>query len=207
MLAFAILFVCAVAAPSRADRNVLAPRGLVTNPMAARIEYAVQDRDHDNQLGWINIGMPQQLIGLELEVERFQLGGQRRETMSVQYSLTGNAFTLEAPAFSVGIRDLLRRGRERQAVFVALTKSIGLSRGQERFLKDFKLHGGLGSSRLEGPFVGFQARLATGPTLSAEYVARRFNASLSVQAIRFLQLKAYSLDGELFWGASLSFTK
>jgi hypothetical protein len=151
--------------------------------------------------------MPQQVIGLELEVEHLELGGRRRDTMSVQYSLTGNAFTLEAPAFSVGIRDVLNRGRERQAVFVALTKTIGLSLGQERFLKDFKLHGGLGSSRLEGPFLGFQARLAAGPTVSAEYVARRINASLSVQVFRGVQLKAYTLDKELFWGATLNLAK
>jgi hypothetical protein len=196
-----------LAAPAGADRNVLAPRGLVTNPDSVKLEYAVQDRNQRNQIGWLNIGMPQQLLGLELEVEHFELGGRRRETVSAQYSLTGNAFTLEAPAVSVGVRDLLNRGRERQAVFVALTKTIGLSLGQERFLRDLKIHGGLGSRRLEGPFLGFQARLAAGPTISAEYVARRINASIGVSALKFLQLKVYTLDRELFWGASITLAK
>jgi hypothetical protein len=175
--------------------------------MTAKIEYAVQDTNTRNQIGWVNIGMPEQLLGLELEVEHFELGARRRETASVQYSLTGNAFTLEAPAMSVGIRDILRSGREKQAIFVAMTKSIGLSLSQERILKDLKVHAGLGSSRLEGPFIGLQTRLALGPTIAAEYVARRFNASFSVKALRFIELKAYTFDGELFWGASVKISK
>jgi hypothetical protein len=194
----------AISAPAFGDRNVLAPRGLVTNPDTAHVEYTFKDTNSRDWLGWVNIGMPKQLIGLELEAEAFDLGGRRRETMSLQYSLTGNGFTLQAPAISLGVRDLLNRGRERQAAFVAMTKTIGLSAGQEHLFRDIKLHAGLGTSRLEGPFVGFQTKLTLGPTINAEYVARRINASISINAMRFLQLKAYTLDRELFWGASVN---
>ena len=194
----------ATTVPVRADRNILAPRGLVTNPLTASAEYAFQDTDHRNWLGWVNVGMPQQLLGLELEAESFRIRGQRRETLSAQYSLTGNGFTMEAPAISIGVRDLLNEGSDRQAIFGAMTKSFPLSLRQERVVRDLKVHAGLGTSSLEGPFVGFQARMTLGPTIGAEYVARRINASISFPVAKVLQLKAYTLDKELFWGATLT---
>jgi len=192
---------------ARADRNVLAPRGLIAEPNSLRLEYASLSADGRTNLGWLTVGWPDEGLGLELEAERFERGGRRRETLSAQYSLTGNAFSDLAPAVSVGVRDLLNRGRERRAFFLATTKTFGLSRTQERLLREWKLHVGVGSSHLDGPYVGIQGRFAVGFTAHAEYVARRFNGAVTWPVGRYLHLKAYSLDGDLFYGATFTLAK
>jgi hypothetical protein len=194
-------------AHARADRNVLAPRGLIAVPDSLKLEYAFEGSNGRNNLGWLTIGLPGRLNGLELEAERFELGGTRRETFSVQYSLTGNAFSDLAPSVSLGVRDVLRRGRDAQALFLVGTKTLGLSQQQERLLQDWKLHVGYGTSRLDGPFVGIQARFALGFTAYAEYVSKRFNASLALPLTKYMNLKAYTLDGDLYYGASFVLVK
>jgi hypothetical protein len=195
------------ALPAGADRNVLAPRGLIAVPDSLKLEYAFQASNHRSNLGWLTVGMPSQLYGLELEVERSEPGGRGRETFSLQYSLTGNAFSDLAPSISVGLRDVLRRGRDGQALFLAATKTLGLSQQQERLLRDWKLHVGYGSSRLGGPFIGMQGRFSFGPTANVEYAARRFNSSVALPVSKYLNLKAYTLDGDLFYGASFVLVK
>ena len=160
-----------------------------------------------SNLGWVTVGVPGQTLGLELEAERFELNGKRNSTFGAQYSLTGNAFTDIAPAVSVGVRDLLNDGREGRAFFVAATKSFGLSRQQEHLLRDWKLHLGYGTSRLDGAYVGLQGRFTFGFTANAEYVARRFNAAISWPATRYLNLKVYTLDHNTFFGASFLLMK
>jgi hypothetical protein len=194
-------------AAARADRNVLAPRGLIAVPNSLGLEYAAMGSNHRNNLEWLTVGMPGQLHGLELEAERFELGGRRQETMSVQYSLTGNAFSDLAPSVSVGVRDLLRRGMEGQALFFAATKTFRLSERQEHVLRDWKLHVGYGTSRLDGVFIGVQGRFTFGFTANAEYVARRFNASLAFPVTKYFNLKAYTLDRDVFYGATLVLVK
>lgn len=190
-----------------ADRNVLAPRGLIAEPSSLRLEYAALSAGGRTHLGWLTVGWPDEGLGLELEAERFEQGGRRRETLSAQYSLTGNVFSDLAPAVSIGVRDLLNRGRERRAFFLAATKTFGLSRTQERLLREWKLHVGYGSSRLNGPYVGIQGRFTLGFTVHAEYVARRVNGSVAWPVGRYLNLNAYSLDGDLFYGATFTVTK
>lgn len=192
---------------ARADRNVLAPRGLIAEPNSLRLEYAALSSNGRTNLGWITVGWPDEALGLELEAERSEWGGQRRETLSAQYSLTGNAFSDLAPAVSVGVRDLLNRGREHRAFFLAATKTFGLNRTQERLLREWKLHLGYGSSRLDGPYVGIQSRFTLGFTARAEFVARRFNGSVAWPVGRYFNLNAYSLDGDLFYGATFTLSR
>lgn len=192
---------------AHADRLVLGPSGLIVVPLSLKAEYALMGSNSRNNLGWLAVGLPEQLHGVELEAERFELGGQRRETLSVQYSLTGNAFSDLAPSISVGVRDLLNRGRERQSIFLAATKTFKLSQQQEHLLRDWKLNVGYGTSRLGGAFIGVQGRFTLGFVASAEYVARRVNASLAFPVAKFFSLKAYTLDGDLFYGATLRLVK
>lgn len=200
---------CLVVSLARADRLVLAPRGLITVPSSAKIEFATGlDCSHrGDNLGWVSAGLPGSLNGFEVEVERFEVGGVRRVTGSLQYSFTGNAFTDIAPALSVGIRDVVNQGREGRAIFAAATKSIKLSQQQERLLQQLWVDAGYGTGHLGGAYFGIQGRLQFGPTLSAEYLARRFNASIGVPVVRHLDLKAYSLNGQAFYGASFYLVK
>lgn len=199
---FALLMLAALSVSARADRNVLAPRGLIAVPNSAQIEFVASAANGHSNLGWLTVGLPIPDVNLELEAAHFELGGKRNETFSLQYSPLGNLLSREAPVVSVGIRDVLRRGPEGQALFVAATKTLGLSQRQERVLRDWKLHLGVGSSRLGGPFIGVQGRFAMGFTVSAEYAARRFNASIAWPVGRRLLLKASVLNGETFYGAS-----
>ena len=193
--------------PSRADRIVLAPRGLITIPNSAKAEFAIRPADGHDNLEWVSAGLPGSLNGFEVEVERLERGGERNVTGSIQYSFTGNAFTDVAPAFSVGIRDLADNGMEGRALFAAATKTIPLNQRLERLVRKLWVDAGYGTSHLGGAYIGFQGKLAFGPDLSAEYVARRFNASLGVPVSRSLELKAYSLNGHAFFGASLYLIK
>jgi hypothetical protein len=207
--ALALSFVVLAGAPCLADRIVLAPTGTIVNPNALRVEYFQAEGNARRNLGRAAFGVPGQLIGLELEVERAALDGRTRETFGFQYSPTGNLLADLAPALSFGVRDVLRRGRDGQAVFVSLTKSVGLSVGQERLLRSFRLHAGYGTSRLGGAFVGMSSVLRLGATVAAEYVAGDVNASLSVPLplVPGLQARAYTLDGTFFFGAALTLSR
>ena len=187
---------------AKADRNILAPRALTTPAESPRFEGLFRGQNTRNYLSWANIGFNGNLIGLEMEVERFELGNRRSEALSFQYSLTGNAFTDLAPAIAVGARDILRTGRDKQAIYGVATKSFGLSRAQEQLFRDFKVHLGVGTSTLGGLFGGVQSKFRAGFTLQAEVVSTRINASLLLPLpIRGLQVKGASLNGSAFYGA------
>ncbi len=53
----------------------------------------------------------------------------------------------------------------------------------------------------------FSRVFALGFTASAEYLARRFNASIALPVIKHLDLKAYMLNGHAFYGASFLIVK
>jgi hypothetical protein len=203
----ALSLVLAMTAPAYATRIVLAPGGLVANPSSAAIEYAARSTGARNWLGFATIGIPQADLGLELEVERYELLGTRGTAVSAQYSVTGNAFSDIAPAVSVGVRDLTNQGREGRAFYLSLTKTMGLSRAQERLVKDLKVHAGLGNSHLNGVFGGVTARLPFGPTLGVEYVRFAVNASASVPLGRNASVRVYSLDGHIFVGGCVELSR
>ena len=186
-----------------ADRIVLAPRGLVSPPFSARIEYAVHPYIPRADIGWLNIGLPQEDLGLELELERFEVNNEARETFSFQYTFTGNGVADFAPAISLGIRDLLRRGRELQGIFAAATKNIGVPLATERTIQNLKVHIGFGTSAMDGLFAGAEAKVL-GVWVGGEYLSRRFNAALAVPVFSNLALRAYTLDGSSYFGASFS---
>lgn len=206
--AAAVVAVLALFAPlsTAAERIVLAPSGLVAPPYSVSVEAAVGDGAPSRHIGWLTLGAPGHGLGLELEAEDVDLS-RRRADISVQYSFTGNALVDMAPTLTCGVRDAFNTGRWRRAFYVALGKRLGLSLAQERFVRSFYLHAGIGTSRLEGPFLGFRANLAAGPSVSAEYVRRTVNASVSVPVVRGVEVRAYTLNGDLFWGARVSFAR
>lgn len=86
-LALSIAAACALATPSRATRIVLAPGGLVANPSSVAVEYAGRATAARDWLGWVRIGVPQSDLGVEVELERYELRGERGTSLSAQYSI------------------------------------------------------------------------------------------------------------------------
>jgi len=193
----------ALAAPAGADRIVLAPRGLVMPPLSLKVEALVRN-DGNASLGWTRVGLPGEDLGLEVEIERAEVRGRVRQALSLQYTLTGNLFTDLVPALSLGVRDAGNSGREGRAFFAAATKTVGLSAAQELVVRRVDLHAAAGTGSLEGIMLGLDVRLRAGPTVSAEYLARRLNAAVSVPLGPFLSARVCSIDGEPFFGAVLS---
>lgn len=189
--------------PAHAERIVLAPGGLVAAPGSVAAEYVVRSASTRDWFGWVRVGAPRADLGVELELERHQDRGVRGTSLSAQYSVTGNAFSDIAPAISVGMRDVLNEGREGRAVFLSLTKTLGLSRSQERLVSNVRIHAGAGSSHMDGLFAGITARLACGPEIGVEVLRRRANASVSLRVLRYGELRAYSLDGRLYFGGGV----
>jgi len=192
---------------AHADRDVLAPSGLILPPGVIKLEGMASTRDFATNREWLNIGMPQQIIGLELEAERFITHGYQRNGLSAQYSFTGNAFTDLAPAISVGVKDLLRTGLESQAAYIVMTKAIPLSERQEKLVRDFKLTVGYGSSTLGGPYAGFQTKLVNGCQLNAEFVAKQLNASFAIPVCQHWQAKVSSIRRDVFYGIGFTLSK
>ena len=209
MAAHAVGIILTVFLPLSAhgDRNVIAPSGLIVPPNSIKLEGLAAMKDFATNMEWVNIGMPQQIIGLELEAQRFITHGNQRNAISAQYSLTGNAFTDLAPAFSVGVKDLLRTGLDGQSAYFVMTKGIRLSTSQERILRDFKITTGYGTSRMGGPFGGVQTQLAIGAQLNAEFVAHHVNASFAVPLNKHFNAKIYNLNREMYYGLSFSLIK
>jgi hypothetical protein len=197
---FVLTLECANLSTAGADRIVLAPRGSIRGPGEISGELAISTKTAKNYMGWVAGGLPGDL-GIELEAERFELGGVRRETLSAQYLLIPEGLTNNiAPTISLGVRDIPNRGMEGRAFFAAATKTIGLSKKQEALIQDLKLHGGYGTNRLGGLYVGLEGRFSPGFIAAAEYVSHRVNASITVPVGRYANLRAYSLDGDAFYG-------
>lgn len=193
---------------ARADRNILTPTGLIVPFKSIKAEYLTQTDRDPASIGWVATGLPLNETNVELEVERsFIPNGLHRETFSLQYSPFGNLLTGQAAAVSVGMRDVLNRGRSGRALFAAATRTLSLSRGQEKLFRDVKIHVGIGTNRLDGPFLGFQTKFRAGFSLNAEYTSRHANVSLSVPAVRYIQLKAANIEGRMFYGASFSLSR
>ena len=192
---------------ARADRLVLSPRGIVANPESIQLELLYGTQNLPNNIQWVTVGLSESLLGLELEAERAVNGSQRRTTFSAAYSFVGSAFTDLAPALSIGVRDVLDQGRDGRAFYAAASKTFGLSERQEKFLRKWTMHAGYGTSHIGGVFVGVEGRLSMGFTAAVEFYQRRLNTSVTFPVLRHVNLKAATLNGQLFYGATLSISR
>jgi hypothetical protein len=195
-----ILMLCSHSA--FAERIVLAPGGLTLNPDTAQFEFVASQRGLSTNDSWVTVALPNSLLGLELEVERQEQAGHPRHTLSLAYSLFGNLFSDIAPAISVGVRDILDNGRDGRAFYAAATKKFDVSESIGKYLRNWQLDAGYGSSHIGGGYVGVSGKFAMGFTGTAEFAARRWNLSVKVPVIRNLNAEAMSLDGDIFYGAN-----
>lgn len=187
---------------ARADRSVLGPTGDTLAPDSYRAEFALDPLGRVQNRVWLQYSTPQ---GIELEMERFDLTGERKKgySLNIQYPITYSLINA-LPAVSIGVRDLTGTGNEHGAFYLAGTKSFSLSDGQRRYFKEVKIDVGAGTGRIGGLFVGAQAQLASGLRIQAEFYKRQPNVSLALPITRHLDARAYSLDSHFYYGLSFS---
>ncbi len=188
-------------APVRADRVVLSPEGDTLAPNGFKTEFIAGPGKGPDNLSWLQFSTPQ---GIELEAQRQDLetDSKKRYAVNVEYPLVPEIRGV--PAVSVGIRDLLGTGTEHGALYLAATRAFPLSRNQARLLREMRWNVGIGTGRVGGPFLGLEAHLKAGVSLYAELYRHRPNFGIALPLVRNLQARAYSLDGDIFYGVSFT---
>jgi hypothetical protein len=202
IVAFALLVALSVS-QVQADRLILVPTGSVLNSGAIKAEAAFRSSNGDSifvpkdadQINWLNLGISR----FELDARRLvRSDGMDKDTVGFEASVLPE--TLLTPAIGIGIRDItneLERG-----YYLAVTKTVPLTNKLPTPIHDIKLHGGFGlKGELDGIFLGAEAGLPMGLKVTAEVVDSKINASLGWSPISKITLKAYELDGKLFYGA------
>jgi hypothetical protein len=186
---------------ARADRIILSPDGNTLPANSMRGEFEISPYRNNGNLAWLQYALP---LGIEIEVQRADLLPAPRAltSLNIQYPLIPDIGNY--PALSLGVRDLLGTGYEHRSFYVATTKAFALSDRQMHVLRDIRLSAGFGTERIDGLFIGVQARLTLGMSLYAEIYRQRPNVSIGLPVVRNLQVRATSLDGTIFYGLSFS---
>lgn len=203
----ALAVLLCVSAASSADRVVLAPSGRITLPGDVSGLYVWRAAEKGGH-GRLNVGWPQDDLGLELEAETWTLETGRVETLDAQYSVISEAFTNNlAPAVSVGVRDIPNRGPFGRAYFLSLSKSVRLTEKGEAILGTLRIHAGYGTHSVGGGFVGASVHTPFRLSLAAELYRRRFNASAELRVMGPLSAYACSLNGAVYAGLGLRISR
>lgn len=186
---------------AEADRVVLSPDGYTLAPDAVKTEFVISPAKNLSNLGWVTVSSPQ---GIEMEAERLDLPTEahKRYAFNLAYPVVPDFNGL--PSVTVGVHDLLGTGTEHGAFYVAASRSFPLSNRQYRLVRDLKWNIGAGTSRLGGLFLGLQAQFAGGVRVYAEVYRRQPNFGIALPLVRNVQARAYSLDGDLYYGLSFA---
>lgn len=189
---------------AQADRIVLAPLASTLPANDLKMDAMFSPYRGNENFSWLHVSTPQ---SIELEYNRWDLTGDRRlrDSLNIQYPLFTDFGGF--PAVSIGVRDLLCTGVERQSLYLSAGKSIFLSDKQIKLWKEIKLSVGAGTGRFEGVFLGATARLACGVSLSAELYRYRPNFSVGIPVMRRLEAKAHSLDGRIYYGLTFQLSR
>ena len=187
-----------------ADRVILAPSGNLLSPDTVRLEYLIAPDRRNESFAFFQYASPD---GIELEFNRVDLAGDRknRYSFNIQYPFLADLGA--TPAISFGVRDISGTGLERQAFYIAAGKSVPLSDKQARFVKELRWSAGIGTGYFHAPFVGVQVRLSTGLKISAEWWRNRPNVSVSLPLTKAWNARAYSLNGDVFYGLTYTLIK
>lgn len=188
---------------AHADRIVLAPTGDTLPENSFKLEFAISPRPSLGDQSRVAYSSGD---GIELEWERLEAASEakKRYSFNIQYPLP----TLQNfPAFSVGIRDLTGTGTEHGALYLAGAKTIPLNKRTKRFFKNVAMSVGAGTGQIGGLFAGVQTHLTAGVDVYAEIYRHRPNLGFAVPLVRNLQARAYSLNGDIFYGVSYHWTR
>lgn len=193
-----MVLVMAIAGQVFADQLILAPTGRTLTLGQAKLEGAVMADDSDNSIVWANVGLPR----LELNAIRVENEGNDGDIgFGAEFAILPE--TLVTPAIGVGIRDITDETNFGPAFYAAVSKTVPLA-GKLPVITSLKLHGGLGTDSLDGIFAGVELGLPYNLNGIAEYVNDNFNFSLGWSPIKFVQVKAYWIDSDFFYGGRLS---
>ena len=199
VLAAALL--CGFARTARADRVILGPDGMTISPNSIKAEFNTTLSRMEQNQGWLQYALP---MGLEVQTQFYNIANKNRSLYAVDLQYPFLSEFGPAPSVSFGVRDLLGTGNEHRSFYVAASKTLPLSDSQLKFAHDFRVSAGYGTERMGGLFVGVHSHLKAGLFFDAEIYRRRPNVSLSLPLVRNMQARAYSLDGNLFYGLSYS---
>ena len=192
-----------IAQNSRADRIVLAPAGATLDPDNSRLEGLYSPYGGEQNREWLQYSSARQI---ELEYNRSGLRTDKvRHSFNIQYPLLTDLGAY--PAVSIGMRDILGTGLERQSVYLAIGKTIGLSQKQEKWVRKLNVSAGHGTGYMGGGFIGLESRFRGGLFLDAELFKNKPNVSIGFDLTRNVQIKAYSLDGTVHYGLSFTLIK
>jgi hypothetical protein len=182
---------------------VLSPTGATLPEESFKTEFAISPNAEQGDLIWVAYSSAD---GIELELQRVEAASEskKRYSFNIEYPLP----TLKNyPAFSLGVRDITGTGTEHGALYLVGTRQVPLNRRTKRLVQSFHMNVGAGTGEIGGLFVGMQAHLTAGIDLYAEIYRNRPNLGLALPLVRNLQVKAYSLNGDLFYGLSYRWTQ
>ena len=183
--------------PAAANYLLLAPTGVTLTTGQYRAEAAFSPRNDEGKYFWLGTGFRQ----YELNVIQVPSNdGGDESLVGVQLNFIPETFL--TPAVSFGLKDVASQSAEGIGVYVAITRSLPLS--ERSILKQFALTAGVGAAGIRGPFVGFQAELPNRFFAEGEYDSQNLNAAVGWEPLPGFKVKAYTIRGELYYGAQLA---
>ncbi|NUQ69986.1 MAG: hypothetical protein HUU17_04115 [Chthonomonadales bacterium] len=189
---------------ANADRIVRAPSGRITLPGHLTARYLMPTIGSRTSAR-LNIGVPKDDLGLEMEVEALRPQRVTRTALNLHYSVISEAFTNNlAPSVAVGIQDVLNTGASGRAAYLALSKTIPLSEAMETHLGTLRLHAGYGSRSMDGGWIGATVVTRYRIAVSAEYYRRRPAYSAQIDLVGPLQAYAYRYDDTTYLGLGIT---
>lgn len=182
---------------AKADRVLFTPDGAALPPDSYKLEYWIKPERRNSSFAWAQYSSPD---GIELEFNRVDLAGdpKNRYSFNIQYPMLQDLGA--TPALSLGVRDLTQTGQERLSFYFSAGKSVPLSSRQARLVRELRWSLGAGTGYFNGGFLGLQIHFRSGISLAAELMRYRPNVSIGLPLVRNLQAKAYSLNGDIFYG-------
>jgi hypothetical protein len=190
---FALALAAAACGTARADKLLKIPTAGIAKMNA---EY-MKESGEDLSIITAQLGFR----GFELLGRRYtDLPGDEDETeIGGQLQILPEGFA--TPGLSVGIWDVADDSPSGRRFFAVVTKTVPVINWLPLWVKDVKVHGGLGSGGLAGIFVGAQASIPFGLALVAEFDSDNTNYGLWWSPVKPLRLKLESWGGDTFFGA------
>jgi hypothetical protein len=179
--------------PARADKLVWIPTADISKLAA---EY-MKEAGEDLNLITAQIGFGR---GFELLGRRYQDVPGEDDSTEVGGQLQVLPEGFATPGLSIGAWDVADEGPQGRRLFAVLTKTVPVIDWLPLWVKNVKVHGGLGTGDLAGVFLGAQASIPFGLTLVAEFDSDDTNFGLWWSPIKPLRLKAESWGGDTFLG-------
>ncbi len=189
--------------PASADRVIFSPTGTTLGTAGVKAEAAIGPSNDDAKIYWLGAGIPR----LEVNAIRFDgvnehLGVKDATVIGTELSILPE--TTLTPGIGVGVWDMTGETERGTGYYLALTKIVPLSSTLPTPIRDLTFHAGAGFSGIDGVFGGAEATIPLGLKLSAEYFQRKFNFAIGWRPIRAIELKAYLLDGDAYYGLQFS---